>query len=650
MHLLNVKTLSLEEFTGSKIPPYAILSHTWQEGQEVTLQELGRSGIEKKTGYRKIRLTCQQAEKDGLTYAWIDTCCIDKKSSAELSEAINSMFKWYKDAKICYAYLEDINSDGSNLKAARWFTRGWTLQECVAPRDVIFYSKEWKCIGSKLNLASVLSSITGIDKEVLLNVNRMPDICIARRMFWASKRETARIEDQAYCLLGIFNVAMPLLYGEGEKAFIRLQEEIIKCTKDQSILAWAPKSANICGCFATSPAEFSRAADIEPVSVPVDPWSIVPEGLSIRLPLVSEPWESCEYLAILERCNRIEITTHHEFYTTPMTGNLGVPLRAMNQDHTLFVRSPRSIGPVRISEERIVLARVRSIYIAKDALNLHLPPRYLDIRLRNPWPSAEIHDLDSFGFVVNEGAMSNFAKFSLDKERRGIKINLTASQDGLWQHALLWRYRPYKSYAIIVELAGSDRYSASVDIQALPYIYSRFCDDYVLHMMDSERRHSDTRITDHVETSTGMIFSTTLHASIRWEQERLVLTVEHITALLPFVSAYILPYDFKLGPVHCVVALALPVALYLSLMSEERAWIAWLGLQLGYFLLYIETSPAFRSWEHLFTKHIREHRRYRYFSYLGKSKNVLVFGSLMVIGGVSVGLIFTMLLQYLSMV
>ena len=613
MRLLNVKTLSLEEFIGSKIPPYAILSHTWQEGQEVTLQELGRSEVEKRTGYRKIRLTCQQAENDGLAYAWIDTCCIDKKSSAELSEAINSMFKWYRDAKICYAYLEDVNSDGSNLEAARWFTRGWTLQECVAPRDVVFYSKEWKHIGSKLNLTPVLSSITGIDKEVLVNENRIHDICIARRMSWASKRETARVEDQAYCLLGIFNVAMPLLYGEGEKAFIRLQEEIIKNTKDQSILAWTSKSANIGGCFATSPAEFSFTADIEPVSLPVDPWTMVPEGLSIRLPLVSEPWEPCEYLAILRCRNRAIIAPHH---TTLMTGNIGVPLRAMNQDHTLFVRSPRSLNPVRISRERMLLSRLRTIYIAKDTLNLHLPPRYLDICLHNPWPSAKFHTLESFGFVINGGAMSNFVKFSFDKEYHGIKINLTACQDGIWQHVLLWRYGPYKNYAIIVELPGSDPYSASVDIQALPYVYIGFCEDYVRQMMDSQRRHSSTRITDHVETSTGVIFSTTLHASTRWDQERLVLTVEHITALLPFVTAYILPCDFKYSARRWMVALALHSSL---IVICNRAWIAWIGILLV-FSLYIQSSPAFHSLELLFTKHTREYRRYRYLSYLGVLK------------------------------
>jgi hypothetical protein len=142
MRLLNVKTLSLEEFIGSNTPPYAILSHTWQAGKEVTLQELGSDEAKSKSGYGKIRRTCEQAGRDGLAYAWVDTCCINKESSAELSEAINSMFQWYKHAKVCYVYLEDVDANGSNLQDARWFTRGSTLQELLAPDSIFFYSKD----------------------------------------------------------------------------------------------------------------------------------------------------------------------------------------------------------------------------------------------------------------------------------------------------------------------------------------------------------------------------------------------------------------------------------------------------------------------------------------------------------------------------
>ncbi|EJF57397.1 hypothetical protein DICSQDRAFT_69605, partial [Dichomitus squalens LYAD-421 SS1] len=176
----------------------------------------------------------------------LDTCCIDKSSSAELSEAINSMFYWYRDADVCHVYLFDVDDDdpqmpSSTFRSSRWHTRGWTLQELIAPRYVIFLSKSWHTIGTKVSLANVLTEITGIDLDVLLQ--RAPDCLhartsIARRMSWASKRETTRIEDRAYSLLGLFGISMLIIYGEGSDAFQRLQKEILKREKDQSIFAW----------------------------------------------------------------------------------------------------------------------------------------------------------------------------------------------------------------------------------------------------------------------------------------------------------------------------------------------------------------------------------------------------------------------------
>lgn len=291
MRLLDVKTLSLKEFTGN-VPPYAILSHTWHEGEEVILQELGIPEARLKSGFKKIECACEQAAKDGLSWVWIDTCCIDKSSSHELSEAINSMFRWYKDSKICYVYLEDVAPDGSNLKDARWFTRGWTLQELIAPGSVILYSRDWEYLRTKSEFAWSLEKITGIDRKVLLDASRIREVSVARRMFWASKRTTTRAEDQAYCLLGIFNAKMPLLYGEGDQAFIRLQEKIMEESIDQSIFAWSPTStSDNSGCFAGSPKGFSLAADMEPVSFKVEPYHMTNKGLSIRLPLLAKAWE-----------------------------------------------------------------------------------------------------------------------------------------------------------------------------------------------------------------------------------------------------------------------------------------------------------------------------------------------------------------------
>ncbi|RYP01527.1 hypothetical protein DL764_006193 [Monosporascus ibericus] len=168
-------------------------------------------------------------------------CCIDKASSAELTEAINSMFRWYRNAEICYAYLSDIPSAKrihQKLERSRWFTRGWTLQELIAPAEVVFYSMDWDHVGTKSELSASISSITKIDASFLDSKNLM-SASVAQRMSWAAHRETSRPEDIAYCLLGIFDINMPLIYGEGMKAFQRLQEEIIESyPMDYSFFAW----------------------------------------------------------------------------------------------------------------------------------------------------------------------------------------------------------------------------------------------------------------------------------------------------------------------------------------------------------------------------------------------------------------------------
>ncbi|RWA08664.1 hypothetical protein EKO27_g6456 [Xylaria grammica] len=253
MRLIDVKTLELKEFHHD-IPPYAILSHTWGH-EEVTLQEyLLATGpdsnkhhyIKKKQGFLKIFGACKQARSEGLAYLWCDTNCIDKKSSAELSEAINSMYAWYRDSVVCYALLTDVgvNVGGSPgvFEKSRWFTRGWTLQELLGPKKVVFLDGHWKILGDRAHLAQTISKVTRIHIGVLNDRNTVLDYSIAQRMSWAANRETTRLEDVAYCLLGIFDINMPLLYGEGTKAFRRLQEEIIKVSDDQSILVWEPRN------------------------------------------------------------------------------------------------------------------------------------------------------------------------------------------------------------------------------------------------------------------------------------------------------------------------------------------------------------------------------------------------------------------------
>ncbi|KAL4727587.1 hypothetical protein ACLX1H_004270 [Fusarium chlamydosporum] len=278
MRLLNVSTLSLQEFIG-RIPPYAILSHTWGE-QEVLYSDIGTPAATSKQGHDKLTGCCRKAAQDGFDWVWIDTCCIDKSSSAELSEAINSMYCWYQQATVCYAYLQDVTENSLTLAfpvvefyKSRWFTRGWTLQELIAPQNVELCSKEWNVIGTKRSLASGIGSVTGIPISVLRGASPST-YNVAERMSWASARTTTREEDLAYCLLGLFNVNMPLLYGEGPKSFLRLQEQILRQEEDYSIFAWTLRQdndlvsrfAHATGFLAWSPSQFSKKVtnDIQP--------------------------------------------------------------------------------------------------------------------------------------------------------------------------------------------------------------------------------------------------------------------------------------------------------------------------------------------------------------------------------------------------
>lgn len=194
---------------------------------------------QQREGFVKVQHFCKRCALDGLPFAWMDTCCIDKSSSAELSEAINSMYKWYQNAARCYAYIHDydIDTEHSKLSKSLWFKRGWTLQELIAPSDVHFYDRTWLFIGTKQSFSSDLAATTKIPQDVLLGQD-IRDYSVAQRMSWAAERKTTRVEDQAYSLMGLFSVNMPMLYGEGDKAFIRLQEEIMRYSSDHSIFAW----------------------------------------------------------------------------------------------------------------------------------------------------------------------------------------------------------------------------------------------------------------------------------------------------------------------------------------------------------------------------------------------------------------------------
>ena len=283
MRLLNAKTRVLKNFIANKVPEYAILSHTW-ETEEVTFEDLKSESCRKLAGYKKIDYLCRQALKDKLEYVWIDTCCIDKSSSAELSEAINSMYEWYRRAKICYAYLSDVktapDNDPSEFTNSRWFKRGWTLQELLAPREINFYGAEWTPMGRKGLLIELLSKITYIDEQALRNPRLLPYFSIARRLSWAAMRKTTRVEDQAYSLLGLFQIHIPLLYGEGRNAFRRLQEELVRVSNDQSVFVHTGIEL-----FADDPVEFLHSAKVMPIQCTKSPevYRMTSKGLNIQL-------------------------------------------------------------------------------------------------------------------------------------------------------------------------------------------------------------------------------------------------------------------------------------------------------------------------------------------------------------------------------
>ncbi|KAH7303331.1 heterokaryon incompatibility protein-domain-containing protein [Stachybotrys elegans] len=326
MRLINAKSRGLEEFTQDEAPPYAILSHRWGDA-EVTFDDVRspNSLYQSKDGYFKLDKCCAQALKDGLEFVWIDTCCIDKSSSAELSESINSMFSRYKNARFCYAFLNDVLPGDINDKASpceesfrnsKWFTRGWTLQELLAPSNLRFYSHDWTHIGDKASSISLINNITGIYDAFLMNAD-LSRACIAERMSWASLRKVTRKEDIAYSLLGIFGINMPLLYGEGgENAFIRLQEELIKSSNDESIFAWhvglrtcpveRPSAQYCMGLLARSPSFFEKCTDITQASFGQLPSFIMANGM-IRMALLVEksanPSNGAIFFAHL-RCRR----------------------------------------------------------------------------------------------------------------------------------------------------------------------------------------------------------------------------------------------------------------------------------------------------------------------------------------------------------
>ncbi|OLN96661.1 Ankyrin-3-like protein 1 [Colletotrichum chlorophyti] len=307
MRLINVNTGRLEEFQGDK-PPYAILSHTWgPDIEEILFTDL-QGCRTSKPGFGSVKFSglLEQAKVAGLNYAWMDTCCIDKANSNEVSEAINSMFRWYQEASVCCVILSDVPSrDDPDWKSAfrtsRWFSRGWTLQELLAPHKLVFYSKNWEPMGTKSQLAVTIKEITSIPLRFLLGTAALHEASVAQRMSWAAKRTTKRAEDAAYSLLGMFDVEMRANYAENDHSFIRLQELILKKNVDDSILAWnldpshsgvesPTTSFSLLGGFlATSPSDFANCGNVvsrEDAAPTIQRFELSNGSLHLQLPLL----------------------------------------------------------------------------------------------------------------------------------------------------------------------------------------------------------------------------------------------------------------------------------------------------------------------------------------------------------------------------
>ena len=439
MWLINALTLQLEEVWGEKNVSYAILSHRW-ENEEVSFRDMQNLGVATKLkGFAKIRQSCERALEDKHEYVWIDTCCINKESSAELSEAINSMYRWYQASAVCYGYLSDVRGEGSDKNAVEqqimdsiWFTRGWTLQELLAPPDLRFYDRNWNVLGTKQDLGSVLTKVTGVDENILRGKDSLESRSIAQRMSWASRRETTREEDMAYCLLGIFDVNIPLLYGEGgKKAFLRLQEEIIKYSDDHTIFAWSndrspqpgllvdkPKafSKSQPGLLADEPKAFQKSHSMEDVGMRAAraPFTMTNRGLSIKL--LATPYTVDTYLVRLDCADasllKERIPLDHV--------RIGIFLRRLHEDDQFarvehegktFVQLSASTWNPGLSSQ--VFQGIRSrIY-----LNESRPVEQIEINVRQDLSTFNTPNVDDringFRITIYKGSPANNSRYNL---------------------------------------------------------------------------------------------------------------------------------------------------------------------------------------------------------------------------------------------
>lgn len=282
------------------------------------------------------------------------------------------MFQWYRDAEVCYAWLADLPSESpataATFQSCRWFTRGWTLQELIAPRRVEFYDKPWAFRGTKSELKDALLEVTGIDGEALENPDILYRIPVAQRMSWAATRQTTRIEDMAYCLLGIFDINMPMLYGEGPRAFLRLQEHIVKEVNDLSIFAWTtPKNQTYQGIFADDVSAFSGSSTIrhdEDISFSPD-FTVTNKGLHVEA-VITTRVPGGDYLMKLN-CAQVSKDGSRKrigVYLSQHSGGIYSRARA-------FEYGPADGEGTQFQSRRIFIAKAVSAQRSADLQNTH---------------------------------------------------------------------------------------------------------------------------------------------------------------------------------------------------------------------------------------------------------------------------------------
>ena len=419
MRLINVRSLAMEEFYGDDIPPYAILSHTWGPG------EIGYEAwqnhrrfysyilswfYKKPAGLAKIEGACRLARQYDVGWAWVDTKCIDKSSAAELTEAINSMFRWYARSRVCIVYLSDVPSAKvpsedlkKSFRASRWFTRGWTLQELIAPEQVHFFAADWSSIGAKDDawLQDEIFAITAIPRAVVSGKMPVSQASVSQRMSWVATRMTTRVEDMAYCMIGIFEVSMPFIYGEGMGAFERLQQEIIKISNDHTIFCWSwlpSVPPNWVSLLAPSPDVFvdgnlyDRNDYVFGYGSINGPYSMTNSGLSMKLPLL---YSLTHRFLVLNASSRLGSETLQEIAC--------IPVSSQERDDVLLVqRVPHPASPAifsRLSCETLqtesLLAKVRP-HPRESLVPFPTPPSDLPLTLLVTFSSVSLTKLISY--------------------------------------------------------------------------------------------------------------------------------------------------------------------------------------------------------------------------------------------------------------